>query len=119
MLALSKSEIQLLEFMKHTGLSASESAWVLTGSVSEQGLPNRTLHISAPFRRQCRHDSQPIHHKVIILGPAAQDCVSKILAFNKERGLPTDPASPLFQDSRGFPLSIRSVVAYQKANEVG
>ena len=45
MRALSKSEIQLLEFMKHTGLSASESAWVLTGSVSEQGLPNRTLHI--------------------------------------------------------------------------
>ncbi len=132
MIVLSKSEIHrlliavdrrtisgqrdflLLSFLEHTGLSVQECSWVLTGLVSEQGVPNQVLHLTVP----CRNGTAL--RKAIFLNPEAQGCIQEILKYNSEQGLSTAPASPLFQDKRSVPLSIRSVVAHcqQRADEL-
>ena len=133
MMTLSKSEIHrlliavdrtqvsgqrdflLFSFLEHTGLGVRECSWVLTGLVSDLGVPNQVLHITVP----CRQGAAL--HKAIFLGSEAQGCIQEILEFNAQQGLSTAPASPLFQDERSVPLSIRSVVAHyqQRADELG
>ena len=114
MMTLSKSEIHrlliavdrtqvsgqrdflLFSFLEHTGLGVRECSWVLTGLVSDLGVPNQVLHITVP----CRQGAAL--HKAIFLGPEAQGCIQAILKFNSEQGFSTAPASPLSGRVNGF-----------------
>ena len=100
----------LMLFLYHTGLRVGECSRLLTCLVSDDGTPRQFLHLPAAICKGSRG-------RVVPLNAVAQRCISKLLAFNCERGFQTAPASPLFQNSHHGPLSVRSIqslVAYYR-----
>ena len=105
-----RRDYMLMLFLYHTGLRVGECSRLLTCLVSDDGTPRQFLHLPAAICKGSRG-------RVVPLNAVAQRCISKLLAFNCERGFQTAPASPLFQNSHHGPLSVRSIqslVAYYR-----
>lgn len=93
----------LIMFLYHTGLRVGECSRLLVTLVLDQsGEPRHQLDLPAMFCKGPRG-------RVVPLNATARACVTKQLTFNQARGLSTAPGSPLFQNSRHCPLSIRSI----------
>lgn len=95
-------DYQLFRFMYHTALRVDECAHLITHLVALGGCPRQYLHLPAAICKGSRG-------RVIPLNDEAQDCVRKLLAFNRARGFSTAPAAPLFQNRCHGPLSKRSM----------
>ena len=79
----------LILFLYHTGLRIGELCRLLVTHVSHDSVPRDELHLPA-FLTKTRKA------RVIPLNEVAQECVGKLLAFNRKRGFSTAPAAPMF-----------------------
>jgi site-specific recombinase XerD len=79
----------LILFLYHTGLRIGELCRLLVTHVAHHDVPRDELHLPA-FLTKTRKA------RVVPLNDVAQECVAKLLAFNRERGFSTAPAAPLF-----------------------
>lgn len=90
-------------FLYHTGLRVGECSRLLNLLVlSSSGAPRHQLDLPAMFCKGPRG-------RVVPLNATARLCISKMVSFNRSRGLSTSPAAPLFQNSKHCPLSVRSI----------
>lgn len=97
-----KRDYLLILFMYHTGLRVGECCGLIVTHVAQDGEPRERLHLPAMVCKGPRG-------RVIPLNETAQGCVSKMLEFNRSRGLSVAPAAPLFQNRKHSPLSVRSI----------
>jgi len=93
----------LILFLHETGLQIGECSRLLIRLVSRNGVPFPSLALSPMF---CKGSQD----RVVPLSPLAQSCIEKMLQFNKEKGLSTSPAAPLFQNSKQCPLSPQAIL---------
>ncbi len=93
----------LIMFLYHTGLRVGEcSRLLVTLVLGQSGEPRHQLDLPAMFCKGPRG-------RVVPLNATARACITKLLTFNRARGLSTAPGAPLFQNSKHCPLSIRSI----------
>ncbi len=92
----------LLLFLYHTGLRVGECSGLIMKLVVNDGQVRQYLHLPASVCKGSRG-------RVVPLNAVAQACISKMIAFNTERGFSTAPAAPLFQNKCHGPLSVRSI----------
>lgn len=92
----------LILFLYHTGLRVGECSGLVMHLVALGGVPRQYLHLPASVCKGSRG-------RVVPLNRVAQACISKMIAFNTERGFSTAPAAPLFQNRCHGPLSVRSI----------
>ena len=97
----------ILIFLLHTGIRPEECVNLTIHQGAFQGHPRGSLLLPAAVRNGSRS-------QVVILNPAAQECVRKILDFNASHGFATTPNAPLFQDFQRRSISVRSITAYRK-----
>jgi site-specific recombinase XerD len=87
--AWGRRDYLLILFLYHTGLRIGECCRLIVHHVAHQGEPREELYLPACLTKTRKG-------RVIPLNDVAQQCVAKLLAFNKERGFSTAPAAPLF-----------------------
>ena len=92
----------LVLFTYHTGLRVGECSGLVVHLVALDGQPRQYLH---PIAKTCKGSRS----RILPLNATAQQCISKLLAFNSARGFSTAPAAPLFQNRHHRPLSVRSI----------
>lgn len=79
----------LILFLYHTGLRIGELCKLLVTNVSHEGQPRDEVYLPAVITKTQKA-------RVVPLNDVAQECVAKLLAFNRERGFSTAPIAPLF-----------------------
>lgn len=92
----------LILFLFHTGLRVGECSGLDIDMVAKGGQPRQYLHLPARICKGSRG-------RVVPLNKVAQACISKLLNFNRCRGLGWGPKDPLFQNRCHGRLSIRSI----------
>lgn len=97
-----KRDYLLIMFLYHTGLRVGEASRLLVHHVSRKGRSIHSLDLPATLCKGRRG-------RVVPLNAAARSCVEKMLRFNSSRGFSVAPAAPLLQNSKHFPLSVRSI----------
>ena len=97
----------LLLFLLHTGIRPDECVNLTIHQVAFQGHPRGSLRLPSAVRNGSRS-------QVVMLHPAAQECIRQILAFHVANGFSVAPSAPLFQDFRRRSISVNSITAYRK-----
>lgn len=87
--AWGRRDYLLILFLYHTGLRIGELCRLLVTHVSHDGSVRDELYLPAALTKTRKA-------RVIPLNEVAQECVAKLLAFNRERGFSIAPAAPLF-----------------------
>lgn len=87
--AWGRRDYLLILMLYHTGLRIGELCRLIVHHVAHQGQPREELYLPACLTKTRKG-------RVIPLNDVAQQCVAKLLAFNRERGFSTAPAAPLF-----------------------
>ena len=97
----------LLLFLLHTGIRPDECVNLTIHQVAFQGHPRGSLRLPSAVRNGSRS-------QVVMLNPAAQECIRNILAFHVANGFSVALNAPLFQDFQRRSISVRSITAYRK-----
>ncbi len=92
----------LILFLYQTGLRVGECSRIITHLVATKGAAREWLHLPAMICKGPRS-------RVVPLNALARLSIEKMLQFNRQRGLSTAPAAPLFQNRNHGPLSVRSI----------
>jgi site-specific recombinase XerD len=87
--AWGRRDYLLILFKFHTGLRIGELCQLLVTNVAHEGAPRDELYLPAVFTKTQKARTIP-------LNDTAQECVAKLLVFNRERGFSTAPAAPIF-----------------------
>ncbi len=94
--AWGRRDYLLILFLYHTGLRIGELCRLLVTHVSHNGIPRDEVYLPAAITKTKKA-------RVVPLNDVAQECVAKLLTFNRERGFyrqaaprSTAPAAPLF-----------------------
>lgn len=87
--AWGRRDYLLILFLYHTGLRIGELCRLLVTHVSHNGIPRDEVYLPAAITKTKKA-------RVVPLNDVAQECVTKLLAFNRDRGFSTAPAAPLF-----------------------
>jgi integrase/recombinase XerC len=87
--AWGRRDYLLILFLYHTGLRIGELCRLLVTHVSHNGIPRDEVYLPASITKTKKA-------RVVPLNDVAQECVAKLLTFNRERGFSTAPAAPLF-----------------------
>jgi integrase/recombinase XerC len=92
----------LLVFLCHTGLRVSELTALNVSDVWHDGEPRRELWVRAETAKGKKS-------RIVPLNVLAQKAVSKMIQFNRRRGLSVDNTAPLFQTKRHLRLTPRTI----------
>jgi integrase/recombinase XerC len=92
----------MIVFLCHTGLRIGEMTALRVSDVFVNSGPRDEMFISHKIgtKTKCAYRVVPLNHK-------AQECVSKLLEFNRMRGFPNKPESPLFPWKNHEKLPVR------------
>jgi site-specific recombinase XerD len=87
--AWGRRDYLLILFKYNTGLRIGELCKLVVTNVSHEGAPRDEVYLPATITKTGKSRDVP-------LNDVAQECVAKLLAFNRERGFSTAPMAPLF-----------------------